>query len=120
MRALLINDNRALGIDDNYPVYPPTIEEASRRSPEVESHSRGGNYVDSNRPFMYTSEQILRELQSSNPSQPITSLHRLACLCLMWSHNERCYATKDSNPKRDQVLSLKMYLVFRKLNVWPT
>jgi hypothetical protein len=64
MRALLINDNRALGIDDNYPAYPPTIEEASRRSPEVESRSRGGNYVDSNRPFMYTSEQIMRELQS--------------------------------------------------------
>ena len=59
MRALLINDNRALGIDDNYPTYPPTIEEASRRSPEVEARSRGGNYVDSSRPFMYTSEQIV-------------------------------------------------------------
>jgi hypothetical protein len=62
MRALLINDNGALGIDNNYPAYPSTIEEASRRSPEVEARSRGGKYVDSNRPFMYTSEQIMREL----------------------------------------------------------
>ena len=121
MRALLINDNRALGIDDPHPVHPPTTEEASRRSPDVESRSRGGNYVDSTRPFLYTSEQIMTELQRSNPSQFITSLHKLACLCLMWSHNERCYAAKDgSNAQRDQFLALKMYMVFTRLKVWPT
>jgi hypothetical protein len=38
----------------------------------------------------------------------------------MWSHNERCYAAKDNNVKRDQFLALKMYLVFLNLNVWPT
>ena len=62
----------------------------------------------------------MRELQGSNPNQPITNLHRLACLCQMWSHNERCYAAKDKNVKRDQFLALKMYLVFLKLNMWPT
>ena len=57
-RALLISDNGSLRLDENGPTYPPTTEVASRRVRRVEQYHRGGNYVNTIMPPLYTNSSI--------------------------------------------------------------
>ena len=49
-KALLINDNEALGLANTTPTWPVTTEVTSRNMRTVESHHRGGNYVNATMP----------------------------------------------------------------------
>jgi hypothetical protein len=116
-RALLISDNESLRLDENGPTYPPTTEVASRRGRRVEQPHRGGNYVNTVMPPLYTNSSIEASLTQRDASRKSTSHTRLARFCLQLSHIEWCYT---SHRTKSKFLALKLYLLLTRLNVWPS
>ena len=118
-RALLISDNEGLRLDENGPTYPPTTEAASRRVRRVEQPHRGGNYVNTIMPPLYTNSSIEASLTQRDASRTSSSHTRLARFCLQLSHIEWCYTSHSKSRTRSKFLALKLYLLLTRMNAWP-
>ena len=91
-RHLLINDNAALDLDHEAPTYPADTDSNTRAAVRIEAGHKGGNYVDTVFPQLYTSSHIEASLEEGGAEQISTDPLRMAKFCLQASHLERCYA----------------------------
>ena len=57
-RALLTNDNEALGLLNTTWTFPATTDGTTREARTVESYHRGGNYINSTMAQWYTTDSI--------------------------------------------------------------
>ena len=76
----------------------------------MESHHRGGNYVNATMPQWYTTESIQAVLALPRADEIPGNREKMARFCLQICHLERCFTTPPRKKNCDDVLALKLYL----------